>query len=68
MENKKAKGGNEEVKVNVKVSFLRAGSFIFTESLSKKEEPKQEKKLIIPYAFPESTNPMSSVLWSASTQ
>lgn len=62
------KSATDEVKVNVKISFLKSGNFIFTESLSKREEPKEEKKLILPYAFPESTNPMSSVLWSAYPQ
>jgi hypothetical protein len=57
-----------DVKVNVKISFLKSGNFVFTESLSKKEESKEEKKLVLPYAFPESTNPVSSVLWSASIQ
>ncbi len=60
------KTANVDIRVNVKISYLNLGNFIFTESLGRKEEPKTEKKLILPYAFPESTNPMSSVIWTAS--
>jgi len=54
-----------EARVNVKIFFLRSDNFIFREILGKKEELTEEKQIIIPYAFPEFTNPIYSVLWSA---
>jgi hypothetical protein len=48
---------NGEVKVNIKVSVLTYGEFIFTENLGLVEESKEEEVTHPPYAFPQFTGP-----------
>jgi hypothetical protein len=54
------------VRVNVGTQLLQSGSFVFNEVLSQREK-RQERRLIVPYAFPDSTAPVSSVLWFGPT-
>lgn len=56
-----------EVKGNIKISFLQFGNFVFVETLCRREETREERQPIVPYAFPDFTSPMYSVLWSAFT-
>lgn len=56
-----------EARVNVKVSIYRFDQFVFRETLSKSEKATREEQIVVPYTFPETTNPVYSVIWSTST-
>lgn len=52
-----------DVRVNIKVSILPCGSFVFAETVSPVERPEKDDEAKVttpPYAFPQSTSPSLS--------